>query len=255
VGAGSLPPLSIMGSLRWDTVQRLLPADRDLDLLEIGCGQGALAVRLASDYNYLGLEPDPESYETASARLAALGRGEVRCGSTELVELDRTFDLIASFEVIEHIEDDGRALASWVELLRPGGTLVVSTPGYQARFGPMDAAVGHFRRYEPSELAATLAAAGLDDVVIRHYAMPLGYAIEAVRNAVARHRQPTDGVSTMAERTGRSGRFLQPAGRAAGLVIGLGTIPFRYVQRWFPDRGPVLVARARRPQLSGTRSG
>jgi SAM-dependent methyltransferase len=243
----AMPSLSIMGSLRWDAVQRLLPQGRGLDVVEIGCGQGAVGVRLAADHRYLGLEPDHASYEVARDRLAELGRGEARCGSIELVEPGRTFDLVTSFEVIEHIEDDRSALASWVRLLRPGGTLIVSTPGYQSRYGPMDEAVGHFRRYEPAALATTLADSGLQDVEVSHYAMPIGYAIEAVRNVVARRRERADGETTMEERTGRSGRFLQPAGRAVGLGIGLATIPFRYAQRAFPQHGPVLLARGRRP--------
>jgi len=242
-----MPPLSIMGSLRWDAVQRLLPREHGLDVLEIGCGLGAVGVRLAARHNYLGLEPDQDSYETAWRRLDALGRGEVRCGSIELVEPGRTFDLVVAFEVIEHIEDDRSAVASWRQLLRPGGTMVLSTPGYQSRFGPMDAAVGHFRRYEPSALAATLAGAGLEEVEIRHYAMPVGYATEAVRNVIAGRRARTSSAHTMEERTRRSGRFWQPAGRVAGLAICVATVPFRSIQHAFPDRGPVLVARGRRP--------
>ena len=247
---GATPPLSIMGSLRWDTVRRLLPPGRGMQVLEVGCGQGAVGVRLAADHDYLGLEPDLGSCKTARERLAALGRGEVRQGSVDLVEPGRTFDLVVSFEVIEHIEDDRNALAEWVGVLRPGGTMIVSTPGYQARYGPMDAAVGHFRRYEPAALVAALAEAGLEDVEVVHYAMPLGYAIEAVRTVVARRREraePADRGATMGERTGRSGRFLQPAGIVAGLAIGIATVPFRYVQRAFPHRGPTLVARGRRP--------
>lgn len=243
----TLPPLSIMGSLRWDIARRLLPTGRGLDVLEVGCGQGSVGVRLAADHQYLGLEPDHSSFETARSRLATLGRGEVRCGSTDLVEPGRQFDLLVSFEVIEHIEDDAWALTSWVRMLRPGGSLVLSTPGYQARYGPMDAAVGHFRRYEPAVLVALMERAGLEAVEVRHYGMPIGYGVEAVRNVVARRRERSEGEITMEEGTGRSGRFLQPAGRAAGLAIGVATVPFRFVQRAFPERGPTLLARGERP--------
>jgi SAM-dependent methyltransferase len=236
-----------MGSLRWDVVRRLLPPGRGLAVVEIGCGQGAVGVRLAAQHDYLGLELNPLTYETARRRLDALGRGEVRCGSIDQVEPGRTFDVVVSFEVLEHLEDDRSALAAWVRLVRPGGTLLLSTPGYQARFGPMDAAVGHFRRYEPADLDALLRAAGLEEVGVRHYAMPIGYVIEAARNVVARRRAQADQAFTMDERTGRSGRFLQPANRAAGLAIGAAIIPFRLVQRAFPNHGPTLVASGRRP--------
>ena len=54
----------------------------------------------------------PTSYSEAAARLARLGKGEVR---NEPVpdQPDRSFDLLAAFEVLEHIEDDRGTLSNW----------------------------------------------------------------------------------------------------------------------------------------------
>jgi cyclopropane fatty-acyl-phospholipid synthase-like methyltransferase len=45
--------------------------------MEIGCGQGALALLLASHFDYRGYEPDTASWEVAQARLARRGLREV----------------------------------------------------------------------------------------------------------------------------------------------------------------------------------
>ncbi len=241
-----LPPLSLMGSLRWDVVRRLLPRVRGASVLEIGCGEGAVAARLAAAYEYLGVELDAVSAATAVERLATAGRGEVRQGDLSVVEVGRLFDIVLAFEVIEHIEHDAAAIEAWVNCLRPGGTLIISTPGYRERYGPMDEMVGHFRRYEPAELAALLRDGGLDDVSVLHYGAPLAYLIEPVRNVIARRRTRRLQLGSMADRTGHSGRTLQPRGRAVGVAIEVATAPVKAIQRRFPQRGPVLVARGRR---------
>jgi SAM-dependent methyltransferase len=176
------------------------------------------------------------------------------CGGTVLpadhtgVPAGRRYDLVCAFEVLEHLADDNAALADWVRLVRPGGHLMLSVPAFGRRFGPMDSRVGHYRRYDPDQLAARLVGAGLVEPRIQVYGWPLGYALEAVRNRMdARHLAADAREPTPAERTAASGRHQQPGGGAAGRGIELATLPFRYLQRLAPDRGTGLVAVATRP--------
>ena len=243
-----LPPLSPNGWLRWEVVSRLLPPGR-LDVLEMGCGQGGFGARLAQRYRYVGVEPDAVSCTVARARVAAAGGGgEVRQGDESVVAADELFDLVAAFEVIEHIEDDAGALAAWASHLRPGGWLLLSTPAWQKRFGPADEMVGHFRRYDPPVLRSRLAGAGLTDVELVHFGAPLGYVLEAGRNAVGKRRLASpESSASMAERSEASGRTLQPSTSWTATAARLGTLPFRKLQNAFPGTGPGLVARARKP--------
>jgi SAM-dependent methyltransferase len=243
-----LPPLSPNGWLRWEVVSRLLPPGR-LDVLELGCGQGGFGARLAQRYRYLGVEPDAVSCTVARARVAAAGGGgEVRQGDESVVAADELFDLVVAFEVIEHIEDDAGALAAWASHVRPGGWLLLSTPAWQKRFGPADEMVGHFRRYDPPVLRSRLAGAGLVDVELVHFGAPLGYILEAGRNAVGKRRLASpESSASMAERSEASGRTLQPSTSWTATAARLGTLPFRKLQNAFPGTGPGLVARARKP--------
>jgi len=243
-----LPPLSPNGWLRWEVVSRLLPPGR-LDVLEMGCGQGGFGARLAQRYRYVGVEPDAVSCTIARARVAAAGGGgEVRQGDESVVAADELFDLVVAFEVIEHIEDDASALAAWASHLRPGGWLLLSTPAWQKRFGPADEMVGHFRRYDPPVLRSRLAGVGLTDVELVHFGAPLGYVLEAGRNAVGKRRLASpESSASMAERSEASGRTLQPSTSWTATAARLGTLPFRKLQNAFPGTGPGLVARARKP--------
>lgn len=239
----AVAPLTPNGWLRFDVVDRLLPAGVT-DVLEVGCGQGAAGFRLAQRFHYVGVEPDPASCAVARQRLATAGRGEVR--NTTVAELgEERFDLVCAFEVLEHIEDDAAALAEWAARLRPGGWLLLSVPAYQRRYGPADELVGHFRRYDPEALAALLRRSGFADVEVRHYGAPLGYLLEAGRNAIGRRRLAKVPAASVAERTAGSGRLLQPSSGARGAAIRLATAPFRLVQRAFPNTGTGLIALAK----------
>lgn len=240
----AVAPLMPNTWLRFDAISRLLP-DGVTDVLEIGCGQGAVGARLALRYDdYLGIEPDETSYTVASGRVAAVGRGEVR--NLMAKELgDRRFDLVCAFEVLEHLEDDKAALAEFAEKVKPGGWLLLSVPAYQDRFGPWDELVGHFRRYDPQGMTELLSSAGFEDVEVLHCGAGLGFVLEGIRNAIGKRRLARAADTSIEERTAGSGRLFQPSGRLRGAAIRLGTDPFRFLQRAFPDKGTGLVVRAR----------
>lgn len=259
----TLPPLAANAWLRWDVTRRLVPVDAR-SVLEIGCGGGGFGARLSVGRDYLGIEPDEQSSSTARVRMTAAGAGgQVLTGTVEdVVDADRRFDLVCAFEVLEHLEDDEAALGDWVSRVRAGGWLLLSTPAFQARYAAWDEVVGHYRRYEPQQLRALLEASGLVDVEVVVYGAPLGYPLEAARNALGRrrlrrshatlaapdtHPDADADADTMQQLTSVSGRLFQPSGAVGGLLAQAGTAPFRLVQRRLPRSGTGLVARGRRP--------
>ena len=239
----SVAPLTPMAWLRYDLVRRMLPPGVTR-VLEVGCGQGALAARLAGKFDYQGVEPDQASWALASQRLASVGAGEVH--NLTFDQLDgEDFDLVCAFEVLEHIEDDSAAVKDWAGRLSTNGWLMLSVPAYQSRFSAADELVGHFRRYDPQALAGLLSNSGFEEITIRHYGVPLGYLLETVRTRISQRRLNRAPEATRAERTSGSGRLLQPSG-VTGFVTRVGTAPFRLLQRAFPGKGTGLVVTARR---------
>jgi SAM-dependent methyltransferase len=242
VDVNAVAPLAPNSWLRYDVVERMLPAGIT-EVLEVGCGQGAFGVRLAQRFRYVGVEPDRVSWAVAQRRISA-GPGEVRNISVEEIGAER-FDLVCAFEVLEHIENDVAAVKEWASLLRPSGWLLLSVPAHQRRYGPWDELVGHFRRYDPRALTALLASCGFGEIQVRQYGFPLGYLLEAARNLIGRRRLAAAATASVAERTAGSGRLLQPSGKMRGRVIRWGIAPFRVLQRAFPDTGTGLVVLAR----------
>ena len=234
------PPLTLHAWLRYDAVQRCLRATPDVhSVLEVGAGLGSLGVRLAKRYDYLGLEPDPESYAVARRRFAAAGVREIRNCVTGDLTGDERFDLICAFEVLEHLEDDIGSLLEWRRFLEPGAFVLVSVPGWRARWGWNDIKAGHYRRYDPDDLRSLLAEAGFVGTRLIAYGAPLGYALESARALIARREQTQ---ATLSERTAASGRWLQPPDWAGPLTASAAA-PFRLLQRAF-RRGTGLVALA-----------
>lgn len=63
-----------------------------------------------------------------------------------------SYDTIIILNVIEHLEDDLKAVRKIHERLLPGGCLIVMVPAMQFLYGSLDRAFGHFRRYTKSTM-------------------------------------------------------------------------------------------------------
>ena len=148
-------------------------------VLEVGCGIGTMSRRIIEVAERLVcIEPNVNCAARASEVLDADPRITLRlchleeCSRAELVQ--QRFDTIVCANVLEHIEDDLRALRLFRDLLTPaGGHVLIYVPAVQAAYGPLDAALGHHRRYSKRSLRSAFGAAGLELVAMR-YTNPIG---------------------------------------------------------------------------------
>ena len=105
--------------------------------------------------------------------VALLGRTFAGNPNVEVRELDlaglgtdgtapHDYDTVVCSNVLEHIEDDGTALAAMREVLTPGGRLVLIVPAVKGLYGEIDRAIHHHRRYSQAEIREKLGHAGLE---------------------------------------------------------------------------------------------
>jgi SAM-dependent methyltransferase len=142
-------------------LMRRLELPADVEILDAGCGSGRNMVDLARLGTVTGIEIADLSYARALER----GVGEVVRGSiTELPLPDARFQVAVCLDVIEHIEDDLRALRELYRVVRPGGTLLVTVPAYQWLWSEHDVINHHKRRYTRRTLSAVAAQAGWETV-------------------------------------------------------------------------------------------
>ena len=136
---------------------RGLDLPTDPRILDAGCGSGRNMVDLARLGPVTGVEISDASVERARER--SIG-DVVQCSITEMPFADSSFDLAVSLDVIEHIEDQQRALGELYRVVAPGGTLVVMVPAYQWLWSEHDVINHHERRYNARTLRAPAAQAG-----------------------------------------------------------------------------------------------
>jgi SAM-dependent methyltransferase len=106
--------------------------------LEIGSGCGAQLLSAAHDFGAIpaGVEPGgddfPANINLARAFFKHHGEPVCLCDAVgeELPFRDNAFDVVFSFNVLEHVQDPGRVLAETVRTLKPGGTGFILVPNY-----------------------------------------------------------------------------------------------------------------------------
>jgi SAM-dependent methyltransferase len=74
---------------------------------------------------------------------------------------DASFDIVVLLNVLEHIEDDNKALAHVARILKPGGTAIIEVPAGPHLYDVYDKQLQHFRRYRLGDLVHQVEAAGL----------------------------------------------------------------------------------------------
>jgi len=98
---------------------------------------------------------------TALTKLRTRGASAAAGSVMSLPFPDDAFDLVCSLDIVEHVDDDERALSELSRVCAPDAVLLLSAPLHMARWSAFDEFVGHRRRYEPAALFAKLARHGL----------------------------------------------------------------------------------------------
>lgn len=132
---------------------------KEASILEIGCSGGPLQQRLRATGYQAVSGIDISETAIALAQQRGIPNVSVMDGS-QLAFADSSFDLVVASDVLEHIQDETRALQEWQRVLKPNGKLLVYVPAHPSLWSRHDVANHHFRRYTSGTLRHALAATG-----------------------------------------------------------------------------------------------
>jgi SAM-dependent methyltransferase len=162
------------------------------DTAEIGAGTGTITARLEEMADTVrAVEPSNAAFAQLDERF--VGHSTVTCVLGDHTSLGvASCDSILMSNVLEHIEDDLGTLTELRTSLRPGGSLIVFSPAFEALYSDFDRRVGHYRRYRKAEIVNRFEAAGLT-VVDARYLNALGGCAWFVYARLLRRNPTNDG--------------------------------------------------------------
>jgi len=120
-------------------------------VLEIGCGLGNFTRHVLDREFVVGIDVEEACLERLRHRFPDCSNVLVRLLDVldpEFLELKRYhLDSIVMLNVLEHVPDDVLALRHMHAVLPSGGNVILILPAFESLYGPIDANLGHYRRY------------------------------------------------------------------------------------------------------------
>ena len=168
---------------------KLLPQARQVDVLELGCGEGLGTVVLAEGgHRVTAIDFDEDAIAHASRALAPTGIRFVH--DAFLGKRYGAFDAVASLDVIEHIPptDEREYIDTVARNLAPHGFCVIGTPNITAnQYASKGSQIGHVNLFDAARLTALMETVfhrvfvfGMNDEVVHTGFAPMTHYLMAV---------------------------------------------------------------------------
>lgn len=151
-----------------------------LDILDAGAGYGQYTFYLSdisSEWNIKAVDLKKEQIDDCNTFFKKINRDDqVKFEFADLVEFteEEKYSLILSVDVMEHIEDDEKVFRNFIKSLKPGGSLLISTPsdkgGSDVHYHDDSSFIEeHVREgYNAGDIKKKLKKAGFDKISVKY---------------------------------------------------------------------------------------
>lgn len=146
------------------------------NILDVGTGYGThLEYILPHNDRVTSIDFSPTFVELLNERYAEYENYRAICfdfgvDDSRAQLVTEKYDLITCLNVLEHIEDDNKALRDMAEILRgQNGMLFLQVPAHMSLYGTMDKMAGHYRRYTRGEMRQKLEDAGFEPLNLYYF--------------------------------------------------------------------------------------
>lgn len=146
---------------RFSVITKRIPKTYDWgNILDIGCGNGALGQQIESQYGIRG-----SGCDLNEKALRTIRRGYDQLYFYNIhqrnTEFEGYFSTILLMDVLEHIDNPVEFLEAASYHLCPGGKIIINVPAIQMFFSKYDTVAGHVKRYRLATITNELIRAGL----------------------------------------------------------------------------------------------
>jgi SAM-dependent methyltransferase len=141
---------------KWEFEQAIKDLVGCKKILEVGCGPGFFVEKAMKELrgsSVRGIELTQSTLDRAVKRNLPVERVDL----LELAAKGEIFDAVCSFQVLEHVSQPGDLLQAMVQILAPGGKLIVCVPNRDSflryQYNLLDMPPHHMTRWSATTLA------------------------------------------------------------------------------------------------------
>jgi 2-polyprenyl-3-methyl-5-hydroxy-6-metoxy-1,4-benzoquinol methylase len=163
--------LEVMHEAQWynNLLFSLIQRHLGNNILEVGAGTGNFTDKLLLGAKVTALDLDSSYIKELREKFGEKvisGVGDIEKGKYFFNNFK--FDTIVCLNVLEHLENDRKALKNMKNLLIKGGNLILLVPAHKLLFSKFDKELGHFRRYSKKEIFEKLQEEGFKIIEIKY---------------------------------------------------------------------------------------
>jgi SAM-dependent methyltransferase len=149
-----------------------------LNILNVGPAGGTTSIMLENFGKVKSLEFDEDLFDYCKNEQKL----DVDKGSIIVLPYhDESFDMACAFDVIEHVEDDKKAMDELKRVVKKNGLILVTVPAFQFLWSYHDEVNNHFRRYSKPGINQLAKSSGLSVFYSTYFNFFLFFPILAVR--------------------------------------------------------------------------
>ena len=124
--------------------------------LEVGCGTGYVLAGVARAFPRVKITGSEVYSAGLSFAAKRVRQAELLLMDARSIPFTEEFDVIAAFDVLEHIKEDELVLYEMFRSVRPEGGIIITVPQHPWLWSRQDEYACHVRRYRVDELSEKL---------------------------------------------------------------------------------------------------